>query len=158
MAYFRPISVNEAAKVGGITVSAVIKRIRTGHALAVGLSGKGWMLCREQFEGRAFSEAAFLRLCQRYVSVPDACGIVCKTDASVIRDLKSGKLDGFRLNAKAWAVLRSSAEQDIREYLSGKRSGLPGRRRNIGAEHHPSRLKEKRSLARRKSRTTIATK
>ncbi len=158
MAFFRPISVNEAAEAAGITVSAVLKRIRTGHAVCISLSGKGWMLCREQFEGKAFSEAAFIRLCQRYVSVPEACGIVRKTDASVIRDLKSGKLDGFRLNAKAWAVLRSSAEQDIREYLSGKRSGLPGRRRNIGADHHPTRLKEKRSLDRRKSRTTIATK
>lgn len=158
MAFHRPISVNEAAEVAGISVSATLKRIRTGQAVAVSLSGKGWLLCREQFEGKKFSESAFRKLCSKYVSVPEACGIVCKTDASVVRDLKSGKLEGFRLNQKAWAVLRSSAEKDIREYLSGVRRGLPGRHRNLYAEHHPTRLKRQRSLDRKKKRTTIATK
>lgn len=158
MAFHRPISVNEASDVAGVSVSAILKRIRLGQVVAVSLSGKGWLLCREQFEGKKFSESDFRKLCSRYVSVPEACGIVCKTDASVVRDLKSGKLDGFRLNQKAWAVLRSSAEKDIREYLSGVRSGLPGRRRNLSADHHPTRLKRQRILDRKKNRTTIATK
>lgn len=158
MAFHRPISVNEASDVAGVSVSAVLKRIRLGQVVAVSLSGKGWLLCREQFEGKRFSEDAFRKMCSRYVSVPEACGIVFKTDASVVRDLKSGKLDGFRLNKKAWAVLKSSAEKDIREYLSGVRNGTPGRRRNLSADHHPTRLKRKRALDRKKSRTTIAKK
>lgn len=157
MAFHRPISVNEAATIAGISVSAVLRRVRTGQAVGVSLSGKGWLLCREQFEGRKFSEAAFRSLCGRYVSVPDACEIVCKTDASVVRDIKSGRLSGFRLNGKSWAVLRASAEKDIRDYLkSGHASS--GRRRDLNADHHPTRLKHKRELDRKKKRTTIATK
>ena len=158
MAFFRPISVNEAASVAGVSVSAVLKRIRAGQAVAVSLSGKGWMLCHEQMSGQPYSEAAFRRLCRKYVSVPEACQIVKKTDASVIRDLRSGRLSGFRLNAKAWAVDKASAERDFREYLSGASEGRAGRKRDLHAEHHPTRLKRQRSVDRKKKRTTIATK
>jgi len=157
MAYYRPISVNEAADVAGLSVSSILKRIRTGQAVCVSLSNKGWMLCREQMAGQPYSDAAFLRLCRRYVSVPEACRIVKKTDASVIRDLKSGKLSGFRLNEKAWAVDRASAERDIAEYLASGGEGRLGRKRNLHAEHHPTRLKRRRAVDRKKKRTTIAT-
>lgn len=157
MAYYRPISVNEAAEVAGVSVSAILKRIRTGQAVCVSLSNKGWMLCREQMAGQPYSDVAFIRLCRRYVSVPDACQIVKKTDASVIRDLKSGKLSGFRLNEKAWAVDRVSAERDIREYLAGSSEGRSGRKRDLHGDHHPTRLKKQRAVDRKKRRTTIAT-
>lgn len=150
MAYYRPISVEEAAGIAGVTINAILKRIKTGQAVAVQLSGKGWMLCRDQIEGKKFSEEAFRKLCGRYVSVPAACRIVCKTDASVIRDLKSGKLNGFRLNTKAWAVDRASAERDIKEYLSGARDGVAGRKRDLHGVHDPLTLKKKRLASKKR--------
>jgi len=88
----------EAAKLAGVTRNAILKRISTGTLMAVQLNGKAWMVCREDVARRKFSESEFRKLCGQYISVPQACDIVYKTDASVIRDLRSGRLSGFRLN------------------------------------------------------------
>lgn len=145
----RPISVGEAAVIRGITQVGILKAIKTGRLIGVPLSGKGIMLCREQVEGKRFSESEFRRLCGRYISVPDACEICHKTDAAVQRDLRAGVIDGFRLNAKAWAVLRSSAEKEFRDYLE-RSSSIAGRKRDLGASRSPRVLRKRKSLPREK--------
>jgi len=125
----RPVSVSQAAEILGISEAAVLKRVRKGQLLAVPLSGKGLMVCHESVLSRfdePVDEEAFRRMCSNYVSVPEACGIVCVTDGMVIRMIEAGVLDGFRLNKKAWAVSRRSCEENIRQYLeSPNRPGRP---------------------------------
>lgn len=141
----RPISVSEAAKIRGLTQVAILKAVDTGRLAAVKLSGMGLMLCREQVEGKKFSEAAFRKMCANYVSVPEACDICRVTDAAIVRWLAKGVLDGFRLNGKAWAVLKSSAEKEFREYLS-RPSHVPGRKRDLGGSRSPRVLRKGKRL------------
>lgn len=140
----RPISVPEAAQIRGVTEPAIILAIKRGSIDAVRLSDKGWLLSESQIRGKRFSREAFLKECDNWISVPEACQIVCKTDAMVIRDLKSGVLRGFLLNRKAWAVDRRSAEREIAEYMETmhERTGRP--RDLSGREFHPSRIRESR--------------
>lgn len=142
----RPISVDEAAKILGISKSAVMKSIRSGKFLAVLINARGYGLCRQQVEGKPFSESAFRRLCDRYISIPDACEIVCKTDASVGRDLVSGRLIGFKLNGRAWAVDRRSAQRNIAEYLAN--TSVRGQPRRLGESRSPRVLRKKSALPR----------
>lgn len=125
----RPVSVSYAAEFLGISEPAVLKRIRKGQLLAVPLSDRGWMVCHEallkQFD-EPVDEDAFREMCADYIPVAEACNIVCVTDGMVGRMLASGLLDGFRLNQKTWAVSRKSCEDNIREYLAGRRgAGRP---------------------------------
>jgi hypothetical protein len=132
-----PISVQEAAERLGISGVAVMKRISRGTLLALPLSSKGHMVCQESVNGDPFSPAEFGRLCGRYISVPEACDIVCVTDGMVIRMLNDGRLKGFRLNYNAWAVDRRSAEENIRNYIrNGSGSGRP---RDLGRRHAPAK-------------------
>lgn len=141
MAYHRPISILEASELTGLTKSGVIKAIATKRLFAIALNGRGLMLSREQCEGKKFDESEFRKLCKRYVSVPEACDIVYKTDAMVMRDLRGGKIAGFRLNGKAWAVDKRSAEQEFADYLaSPQRRGQP---RRIGDTRSPRHLRKK---------------
>lgn len=145
----RPISVGEAAAIRGITEVGILKAIKSGRLIGVPLSGKGIMLCREQVEGKKFSEAEFRKLCGRYVSVPDACEICHKTDAAVQRDLRAGIIDGFRLNTKAWAVLRSSAEKEFKDYLT-RSTSIAGRKRDLSGSRSPRVLRKRKPLPSRK--------
>jgi hypothetical protein len=123
----RPISVSEAASMLCITNNGIIKSIEAGRLKANQLNGKGWMLSHAQVSGRKFDPAAFDRLCSLYVCVPEACEIMRKTDAAIIRDLRRGRIEGFRLNNRAWAVKKASAEKEFLDYLAtmGTRTGRP---------------------------------
>lgn len=143
-----PISVQEAALRLGISRVAVMKRIHRGTLLALPLSSKGFMVCQESLAGEMASPAAFARLCERYVSVPEACDIVCVTDGMVIRMLNDGRLKGFRLNENAWAVDRRSAEENISEYLRSPYS-QGGRPRELHKSHRPAK-KAKGRVAKKK--------
>ena len=145
--FHRPISILEAAELTGLTKSGVVKAITSKRLLAIPLSSRGLMLCHDQVVGKKLDEAAFRKLCKRYVSVPDACEIVCKTDAMVMRDLRSGKIAGFRLNGKAWAVDKRSAEQEFAEYLAApQRRGQP---RQVGTSRSPRVIRKKSLTAKR---------
>lgn len=145
--FHRPISILEAAELTGLTKSGIVKAISSKRLLAIPLSGRGQMLCHEQVVGKRFDEPAFRKLCQRYVSVPDACEIMSKTDAMVIRDLRSGKVAGFLLNGRAWAVDKRSAEQEFKEYLaSPQRRGQP---RQVGTSRSPRVIRKKSLTAKR---------
>jgi len=52
-----------------------------------------------------------------YVSVPEAAKMLGVSDVWVIRLVKRGELDGFRLSGRAWAVSRQSVQKNRREYL-----------------------------------------
>lgn len=143
MARDRIVSIGEAAKLRKQSEEAIVKAIVSGRLFCHKLSGKGYMLSERQVKGLSFDEAEFLKLCRRYVSVPEACNIVWKTDAAVSRDLARGRIEGFRLNSKCWAVLRSSAEQEFRDYLEGVKEGRVGRRRSIGESRSPRDLRKK---------------
>lgn len=147
--FFRPISIEEAAKTTGLTKSGVVKAIASKRLVAIPLSGRGMMLCLEQCKGKSFDEAEFRKLCRRYVSVPEACDIVHKTDAMVMRDLRSGKIKGFKLNGRAWAVEKRSAEQEWKDYVSNP----PGRGqpRQIGLSRSPRVLRKKNPLRGKKA-------
>lgn len=142
MAKDRIVSVAEAAKIRQQTHEGIMKAVATGRLHFHRFSTKGFMLSERQVRGLDFSRAEFERLCGLYVSVPDACNICCKTDASIIRDLKSGKLKGFRLNNRSWAVLRSSAEAEFEEYLQNHKSRV-GRKRDVGKSRSPRDLRKK---------------
>jgi hypothetical protein len=139
--FHRPISIIEAAEAMGLTKSGVVKAISTQRLVAIPLSGRGIMLSWEQCHGKKFSEPEFRKLCQRYIAVPDACDIVCKTDASVMRDLRSGRIKGFRLNGRAWAVEKASAEEEFRDYLANP--GRRGQPRQIGTSRSPRVIRKK---------------
>ena len=141
----RPISVGEAAKARGVTEAAILKAIRVGRLIGIPLQGRGVMLCWEQVHGKRFAEAHFRKLCDQYVSVPDACEICHVTDAAIVRWLRDGVLDGFRLNTKAWAVLKSSAEKEFRDYLS-RPSHVAGRKRDLGEPKSPRVLRARKRL------------
>ena len=99
--------------------------------------------------GQSFDAAEFRKLCKKWICVPDACDIVCKTDAMVMRDLRSGKIKGFRLNGRAWAVEKASAEQEWKDYVSGPpRVGQP---RQIGTSRSPRVIRKKNDLHAKKS-------
>lgn len=139
----QPISVGQAAEILGISAVAVFKRIRAGTVLAVPLSGKGLLVCHESVLGRRVDPDAFREECRQWVSVPQACRIVCVTDAMVGRMLLDGRLKGFRLNAKAWAVSLASCEKNIADYLADPPSY--GRRRRIHDDCAPKKRPAGRS-------------
>jgi len=64
-----------------------------------------------------------------YVSVPKAAEMMGCTDVWVIRLLKAGQLEGFRLSGRAWAVKRSSVEKNVQDYLE-RDPAIAGRRRS----------------------------
>jgi hypothetical protein len=136
------ISVSQAAAIRKFSDEGIIKAITSGRLECVKLSGKGYMLSERQVRGLSFNKKEFLALCSRYVSVPEACNIVWKTDAAVIRDIKSGRLSGFRLNPRCWAVLKRSAEDEFHEYLTARKQSA-GRPRTVGGSRSPRDLRKK---------------
>lgn len=136
----RPISVQEAASLLGISEVAVLKRIAKGTVVARQLSGKGLLVCRESVDGIAVDPEEFKSLCSQWVSVPQACEIVCVTDGMIGRMLMDGRLEGFRLNAKAWAVSKASCQKNIAEYLSS--TSRHGRPRDLTGRHSPKKRKK----------------
>jgi excisionase family DNA binding protein len=141
----KPISVQEAASALGISQVAVLKRIAKGTLVASQLSGKGYLVCRESLDGSEVDPKAFAAACSQWVSVPQACEIVCVTDGMVLRMLADGRLDGFRLNSKAWAVDVRSCKRNIEEYLANPSTG--GRPRVINGRHAPKKKPSRRKTA-----------
>jgi excisionase family DNA binding protein len=67
-----------------------------------------------------------------YVSVPVASEVLGCTDAWVLRLLREGALEGFKLNGRAWAVKRTSLEKNLKEYLTRDPSRAGRKRSRIG--------------------------
>jgi excisionase family DNA binding protein len=137
----RPISVGEAAEILGISTTAVQKRIAAGTLPARALSRKAMLVCHEAVLGEPYSESEFDRECKKYVSVPEACEIVCVTDGMVLRMLETGILKGFRVNGNGWAVEKRSAEKNIEDYLSSPASYV-GRKRDLSRSRKPAKRKK----------------
>lgn len=64
-----------------------------------------------------------------WMSVPDAARALGCTDVWVLRLIKRGELEGFRLSGRAWAVRRKSVERNLAEYLD-RDPALSGRKRS----------------------------
>lgn len=64
-----------------------------------------------------------------WVSVPVAAEMLGCTDVWIIRMIKAGTLEGFRLSGRAWAVKRDSVEANLKEYLQ-RNPALAGRKRS----------------------------
>jgi excisionase family DNA binding protein len=64
-----------------------------------------------------------------YVSVPVAAEMLGCTDVWVLRLLKAGNLEGFRLSGRAWAVSRASVKRNLKEYFD-RDPTLSGRKRS----------------------------
>lgn len=64
-----------------------------------------------------------------YVSVPKAAEMLGCTDVWVIRLIKDGRLDAFRLSGRAWAVRRASVQRNLQEYMQ-RAPALSGRKRS----------------------------
>jgi excisionase family DNA binding protein len=140
----RPISVQEAAEIRGVREVSILMAIQRGTLFAVKLSGKGWLLSEDQVRRKKFSESAFKNECEKWICVPEACEIMHKTDVMVIRDVKSGVVDGFRLNRKAWAIRRESAEREFAEYLETMHE-RKGRPRDLGRAAFSPRVVRKKT-------------
>ena len=145
------ISVQRAAEIRGVSREAISKAVKSGRLESVKLSGKCVILSLRQVSGGKFDAAAWRRIARSYCSVPEACDSQRKTDAAVIRDLERGVVDGVRLNGKAWAVLRRSAEQEFRDYLE-RPSSTVGRKRNLSGSRSPRVLRPTQPLQREKDR------
>jgi excisionase family DNA binding protein len=50
------------------------------------------------------------------LSVPEAASLMGCSDVWVIRMIRSGALEGFKLSGRAWAVSRKSVENSVAEY------------------------------------------
>jgi hypothetical protein len=64
-----------------------------------------------------------------WISVPVAAELLGCTDVWVIKLIRNGRLDAFRLSAKAWAVSRKSVQKNLEEYLN-RDPAVAGRRRS----------------------------
>ena len=81
------------------------------------------------------------------VSVPEAAKRLGCSDVWVIKMIRSGVLEGFRLSGRAWAVSRKSVEKSIEEYLQRDPSAA-GRKRE-GSHLAPRVAKQKPALVSR---------
>lgn len=64
-----------------------------------------------------------------WVSVPVAAEMLGCTDVWVIRLIRNGTLEAFRLSGRAWAVNRESVEKNLDKYLN-RDPTLSGRKRS----------------------------
>lgn len=64
-----------------------------------------------------------------WMSVPDAAKRLGCSDVWVIKLIAAGRLDGFRLSGRAWAVSRAAVERNLKEYLR-RDPTLAGRKRS----------------------------
>lgn len=64
-----------------------------------------------------------------WISVPKAAELLGCTDVWVIRMVRAGTLEGFRLSGRAWAVSKKSVEKNLRDYLQ-RDPTLSGRKRS----------------------------
>ena len=62
------------------------------------------------------------------LSVPEAASLLGCSDVWVIKMVRKGDLEGFKLSGRAWAISRVSLEKSIQEYQQRDPS-LPGRKR-----------------------------
>jgi len=76
------------------------------------------------------------------LSVPEAARLMGCSDVWVIRMIRSGALEGFKLSGRAWAVSRKSVEKSIEEYEQRDPS-------------HAGRKREGRIFANLKSRAKL---
>lgn len=67
-----------------------------------------------------------------FVSVPVAAEMMGCTDVWVLRLLKSGELEGFRLSGRAWAVSRQSVEKNKQAYLERDPAHAGRKRSKLG--------------------------
>lgn len=67
-----------------------------------------------------------------WMSVPKAAEVLGCTDVWVIKMISSGVLEGFKLSGRAWAVKRSSVEENLKEYLSRDPSSSGRKRSKLG--------------------------
>jgi hypothetical protein len=59
---------------------------------------------------------------QEWVSVPDAAEILGCSPVWVLKMLKDGRLKGFVVNRRAWAVSRKSVLENLSDYEKRDRS------------------------------------
>jgi excisionase family DNA binding protein len=129
------ISVPEAARIAGVTDSAILQRIASGKLLARVFSGKAKIVSRNSLLGAKVDKKEFDRAVGKLMNVPEACEMLGVTECFVYRLIERGHLEGFRLNGKSWAVVRKSVEKNAREYVPGatrgwvRQPGLPARRK-----------------------------
>jgi excisionase family DNA binding protein len=66
---------------------------------------------------------------QDWIGVPEAAKRMGCSDVWVLRLIRSGQLEAFRLSAKAWAVSAAAVERNVQEYLK-RDPAVAGRKRS----------------------------
>jgi len=69
---------------------------------------------------------------EAFMSVPQAAELLGCSDVWVLKMLKRGDLQGFRLSGRAWAVSTESVERNLREYMQRDRTHAGRPRAGIG--------------------------
>jgi len=64
-----------------------------------------------------------------WISVPVAAEMLGCTDVWVIKMIRNGSLEAFRLSGRAWAVSRKSVQRNLKDYLD-RDPTLSGRKRS----------------------------
>jgi excisionase family DNA binding protein len=67
-----------------------------------------------------------------WISVPVAAELMGCTDVWVIKLIHAGTLEGFRLSGRAWAVKRTSAMANVKEYEQRDKSSAGRKRSKLG--------------------------
>jgi excisionase family DNA binding protein len=150
-AYDDLVSVPEAAKRAGVMSTTIQTRIGRREVVAERFTGRAFIVSARSAIGHAIERAAFDRAVSELATVEEACRHLGVSEAYVPRLVARGSLDGFKLNARTWAITRESIARSAREYdpngQKGQRRqpGLPGRRkpREPGASVTSAQLTEK---------------
>lgn len=64
-----------------------------------------------------------------WVSVPRAAEMLGCSEVWVVKLIRNGTLEGFKLSQRAWAVRRESVEKNLKEYLA-RDPTIAGRKRS----------------------------
>lgn len=82
------------------------------------------------------------------LSVPEAASLLGCSDVWVIKMIRSGALEGFKLSGRAWAVSRKSVEKSIEEYQQRDPSRAGRKREGSRVVSRASKIKptEKRPV------------
>lgn len=110
------VSVPRAAELAGVTPATILNRITRGEIVATRFSGKAIVVSARSVCGHVVDRDQFLRVVDSLATVEQACRLLGVSEAYVPKLVSRGRLHGFKLNGKVWAIHRDSVEQSARQY------------------------------------------
>jgi hypothetical protein len=135
IAYSDLVGVRDAAAIAGVTTSGLKNRIARGMVVGVRFNERAFVVSALSAGGCQIDRVAFDQSISKLATVEEACRQLGVCEARVPRLVRQGRLDGFLVNPRTWAITRESIDRNASEYDPSsakgtpRRPGLPGRRR-----------------------------